>query len=761
MYKVYLEEIHDNILKDLKIALSSEQLKAVVVDAPTVLLSARAGSGKTRVSTIKAYYLIKYKNVKINEIKMLAFNKKAALELKERLSGYGFNDCKIPSTFHSLAFNIVKKKINITKKDILTDEEDREDLNRLKYIENILKEVLNEDNSIKEDIYNLFKDEMKDIEDDLSREEFIDRRKESNKYTLGLEIVKNYGEKYIGDFLFEHELIEPNRFWYKHLKPYKYRRSFYRPAYTLSHKPTESGYVNTVIDYFDIDDREYCKEYNDIQQKRRFWETGYNEKREKNKNKVNFIEMNRLDILEGREKFVELLEERLTKLGIKIRKLTEEEIYNKIEKSHISKLAKMIASFISKSLKKNLTPLDINLKLRKNKHYSESMCSYLKIANKVYATYLEKLKYDKKKDFDLLLKDAKNIVRETQGNILGLQDIKLLIIDEYQDFSPLFYELIEEIRVHNNNLKLFCVGDDWQAINSYAGSDLNFFLSFDKYFPGSVKLNLLTNYRSSKKIIDESNSFMEWTDGKGAIAFNKCVEKEIYLCEENKNIEYVFLEGYDAPYEVLCENDYELEELKKFCKLKSNNFDYLEREKETQILEKIASILMLKETSRKDILILSKTNNISGKLTLIKLRNWINLFISKYKLSHRVRVTTIHKSKGLEADKVIILNVNDRMFPFIHPNSYLDEIFDINEDQIIEEEKRLFYVAMTRAKEQIYFLTDFSQKSSFINNIDCTFFEPYFAYDYENKIIYSKNENQDLETEKTLAELLADDFILE
>jgi len=87
-------------------------------------------------------------------------------------------------------------------------------------------------------------------------------------------------------------------------------------------------------------------------------------------------------------------------------------------------------------------------------------------------------------------------------------NIKYILIDEYQDFSNLFYDLINTIRTKNPSISFFCVGDDWQAINGFAGSDLEFFDNFEKYFPGGRKISLLTNYRSYTRIVECSNLLM-------------------------------------------------------------------------------------------------------------------------------------------------------------------------------------------------------------------------------------------------------------
>ena len=104
-------------------------------------------------------------------------------------------------------------------------------------------------------------------------------------------------------------------------------------------------------------------------------------------------------------------------------------------------------------------------------------------------------------------------IKINNSRSISLNKLKYLMIDEYQDFSLLFSELISSIMKYNKDIKVFCVGDDWQAINAFAGSDLKYFNEFEKYFDGSIQKTLLTNYRSAKNIVQFSNQFME---GKGA-----------------------------------------------------------------------------------------------------------------------------------------------------------------------------------------------------------------------------------------------------
>ena len=153
----------------------------------------------------------------------------------------------------------------------------------------------------------------------------------------------------------------------------------------------------------------------------------------------------------------------------------------------------------------------------------EKTTSFLKMANRVYRRYEEKKKEEGFMDFNDLLKRATFIIDEMKSDIkikefrdekqvseMNLKDIELLLIDEYQDFSTLFYSIIQTIAKYNKDFRLFVVGDDWQAINQFAGADIQYFLDFRKKFENEsvIEKALTMNYRSKKPIVDMGNRLM-------------------------------------------------------------------------------------------------------------------------------------------------------------------------------------------------------------------------------------------------------------
>ncbi len=118
--------------------------------------------------------------------------------------------------------------------------------------------------------------------------------------------------------------------------------------------------------------------------------------------------------------------------------------------------------------------------------------------------------------------NAINLIDDTKGECsielnnhqkIALKSLKWILIDEYQDFSRLFNDLITVIRKHNNNIRIFCVGDDWQAINSFAGSDLDYFEGFLENFEGAGIAPLLMNRRSKSEIVECGNLLMKCKEG--------------------------------------------------------------------------------------------------------------------------------------------------------------------------------------------------------------------------------------------------------
>jgi DNA helicase-4 len=699
--------------------LSEEQKNAIFKNNDNnVLLRARAGSGKTSVIVEKINYLVSNNLCKPSEILILAFNKKASEEIKERMEKiFNANYFVNARTFHSLAHKIVEpQKKNI---DILFSEDAEEVATAEQhiFIQNLLKDL--EDNpNYKKKLLEFFKKEVKEINnigEFKTKKDFINFRKKKKEISLNNEKVKSDGEKIIADFMFEHDInysYEKSWNWKSKLKPELTEiDKSYRPDFSLFINHEKNPDI--VIEHWGIDEYSKIKEtpnnwdktwqeYKEqMQWKREYWKQ-YNI--ENPNKKILFLETSIKDMRNGKDSFIEKLKTIFHNHNISLNKLSDEELFKKIPKERITKFTKMIYQYISKAKKQLKTPQDLKNEIEKFRENSR-VYSFLIIANRLYQLYEEKLQKEIKIDFDDLLNIAKQKILtnpdtfiQEDSFICSLKNLKFILIDEYQDFSLLFFEIINAIRKINNNVKIFAVGDDWQSINGFAGADLEYFLNFTEKIKPSIVKELRNNYRSRNKIIELANRFMEGK-GNGSIAFDQSnygSAFKIFLKENKENV-----------LDEIIEN---LIKLIERYRLENKTMGILSR---TKILGKSK-----KNEGNKEYSFVLKDLKTTLKKEFIKdCKSDDEKKDKKKEFDEKIDIRTLHSSKGLEYDIVVILNVKDRLFPMIHSDSDLYEIFGETRKKIVEEENRLFYVGITRAKEHLYFFTDYRNESLLIEDM--------------------------------------------
>lgn len=323
----------------------------------------------------------------------------------------------------------------------------------------------------------------------------------------------------------------------------------------------------------------------------------------------------------------------------------------------------------------------------------------MEIAQVFYKAYLERLAETNNEDFDGLMQRAIKTVQHGQtifkrkNEWMDLKSLHYIFIGEYQDFSDLFHRLTEAIRAHNPRAFFFCVGDDWQAIKGFAGSDLKFYENFENYFPSSERLYISTNYRSVKTIVEISNALMLGY-GKPASA-NKQSEGQVLLAD-------------------------------------LNDFEPSIREKERHsgvILTPILLRMAAKEISEgRDVVLLSRTNgsplalyanykmpgdNEQGIKGYLK---QLHKFLSKREYNH-ISIDTANKYKGLQKNTVIVLDAVEQRYPLIHPMWFFSRTLGDDISEIISEELRLFYVALIRAIEKLIVITEGGRRSPFLGKL--------------------------------------------
>lgn len=335
---------------------------------------------------------------------------------------------------------------------------------------------------------------------------------------------------------------------------------------------------------------------------------------------------------------------------------------NIINSKELNNLKRTIITFIN-LMKSNGYGKESFDKFFKNKKHK----NLLIIIYSIYTIYETEKESSSLIDFDDMMSVAKKTLL-LKKNILPF---KLIIIDEFQDTSLCRFNLINEI-IKQNDASLCVVGDDYQSIYNFSGCDLNLFLHFKDYYKSAQIYKLEKTYRNSQELI--------WSAGKFIMKNSSQIKKNLI---SDKHLEKPIIISYFKD--------------------------------KTKVLEKV-----IKEIDPdKEILILGRNNfDLKNYLTDYKLleNNYIELKNFK---DRRVRYLTIHSSKGLESEIVILLNVEDNIYGI--PSKQKDEsILSLVKNELpfpYEEERRLFYVALTRTKSYIYLLTPISSPSIFIKEI--------------------------------------------
>ena len=345
--------------------------------------------------------------------------------------------------------------------------------------------------------------------------------------------------------------------------------------------------------------------------------------------------------------------------------------YNYLVKDEFDKerIIKTIKTFIHlfKSSNKNINDFKNILDNIRFKLFKRKDMSVLLLIINIYLLYQNELDKYELLDFDDMINKSLESIRNNGLN----KHWKYIIIDEYQDSSVVKVRLIQEI-VNTCKAKLLVVGDDYQSIYRFTGSNLDVFLDFKDYFPKVITYKIVNTYRNPQELIDIAGKFI--------MKNKRQVRKELI---SNKHISEPLIIYYSSNIK------------KTFKELLIINKEYKE--------------IMVLGRNNKDI-----NYYLDDEITLIGDNYYkYNDLMFKY--------MTIHKSKGLEADVVLIINLSNYVTSI--PCQLKDEkvIRYIKKNKDIypyEEERRLFYVALTRTKTKVYLLSSKYNVSIFVKEIE-------------------------------------------
>ncbi len=652
--------------------LDDQQRTSLIIDEYSNLIIAGAGSGKTLTILGKVKYLIEQKNVKPENILLLSFTKKTVDELNERIKNIGIG--ARATTFHKLGYDTLKKHLETVP--ALTNENTLSNVVK-EYLE---KEIFNNSEALEAYIVyvacymNIPEEHEKynSLGEKLDTEKGVDFQTlkskcepELNKIakakldTIQGEKVKSVEELTIANFLYL------NGIEYEYEKAYPYGNTMYRPDFYIKD-------YDIYLEHFGVDENNRAK-----------WLTPFNEQKyaEEMELKRKTHKTYNTKLLETYSYFnrdhilLDKLREMLKNENVIFKPRDTKSIFTKVtdnDKNFGKEITNLITTFVNLTKSRLLTYNEItDLFSDKNKTGNEYMLErqeiFLKFALPILKKYDNLLKEKTEIDFNDMINQATDIVKENKPEYT----YQHIIIDEYQDISYSRFNLIKQIR-ELSEARLICVGDDWQSIYRFAGSDISLFRNFEKYVGQYEQLFIEQTYRNSQSLIDITSKYIQKNTKQ--ISKNPKSKKEplenpikfVYYSQDNA--EAIFInelqtlkdKNGNKPILVLGRHSFEINE---FIKLTPNSkITYYERTDKLEV------------KGFEDI---------------------------------EIKYITVHKSKGLEADNVILLNLKNHLLGF--PNKMTDDpmlslLLSDDEEYRFAEERRLFYVALTRTKNEVVLL---------------------------------------------------------
>ena len=317
--------------------------------------------------------------------------------------------------------------------------------------------------------------------------------------------------------------------------------------------------------------------------------------------------------------------------------------------------------------------------------------AFLSVVRPIFERYSDELSARKEIDFSDIINKATQLINSNTYK----RRFRYIIVDEFQDISIGRHKLLQAIKSVDNSTRLFCVGDDWQSIYRFTGSDIALFKNFQDYFGIMERSNIETTYRYSSPLLTMSNEF---------ITKNPNQSKKLLRSANDAST------------------------TKYFLKYSTNE----NQDDTSALIETFNHILSEhRAPNRKSVYILGRYSfdikRIKNEQKLLRIDSEKGTVQYAYQYPDGTQCTidatfmTVHKSKGLEADIVIIMNCNagKHGFPAGLADDQVLNLLLSEADQFENgEERRLFYVAMTRAKEAVYFISDTFRKSKFVLELE-------------------------------------------
>jgi DNA helicase-4 len=639
--------------------LTPDQRRAVVVDEDRNLVVAAAGSGKTSVIVAKAGWLLRKKYQDPSELLLLAYAKDAQIEMEERirsrLGGEMTAELTV-KTFHSLGTSIIGE-VEGKRPTLAKVAEDG------KALFDLLKEIVREliaDPMFSNVMVTWFQSYFapyRSTMDFQNQGEYWSYVRENEIRSLKGETVKSYEECEIANFLYLNNV------------PYVYERSYEHETVTKTRRQYQPDFYLTgasiYIEHFALsasgappaffdDPVEYLRS---MEWKRRLHaEHG-----------TVLVETFSHEKAAGR--LTDNLATKLTALGVALSPIPAEEVFSVLEsQGRVDTFTRLVAAFLQHFKGGQFTLAEAMQRATKSADRPRSE-AFVSVFGRIFERYQQWLVERRQIDFHDM------IIRATEHVETGIyrSPFSYILVDEFQDISAGRARLLKALLEQSTTARLFAVGDDWQAIYRFAGSDIAIMREFEDRFGCSERTDLGTTFRCVDRLADTATKFV--------------LQNPTQMLKRVTSVTRA-----DGPCVHVG----------------------LPREKGSDLLREVLAMITAEAEATGN----GATVLLLGRYRHTKPKNFAEL--ARQHANLQIDFRTVHRSKGLEADYVIVAGMCSGKHGFpteIADDPILDIVLAAPEGHPNAEERRLFYVALTRARRRAFLLVEGGEPSSFVREL--------------------------------------------
>jgi len=636
--------------------LTDEQRQAVICLDNRVLLVASAGSCKTSTMVAKAGYALKHGYFAPDRILLLAFNSDAATELRtriqDRLAPLGLPaDKVVAKTFHAFGLDVIGKATG-KRPSLAPWVENGQDIEALLKIVDDLKDL---DPGFRSD-WDLFRivysqDLPKFGQEQENPDSWDNKNNRGGFWTLNNEVVKSRGEVLLANWLF-----------YNGVK-YVYEPQYEHDTADASHRQYQPDFylpgANAYLEHWAVDAR------GEPPSTFLGYKEGMEWKRQLHaQHGTRLLETTMAGLWSG--KAFQYLSNELPKLGITLQPDPDRPVQgrNLIENR---RLARTFRSFLTHAKSNRLTLAELRARHKAGVagEFQIRHDMFLRLFERIWSTWEEKLRSSRCIDFEDMLNIATDCVEGGQYQ----SPYELVMVDEFQDASQARARLVRSL-VSGRDKYLFAVGDDWQSINRFAGADLSVMTDFESTFGKAVTLRLETTFRCPPSLCKLSSAFVQ----KNPRQIPKAVRSPKLDIAHPVRIMTVESEHH----------------IRSAVEMRTS-----------EIAREAASL-----GRRVKVYLLGRYRKDEQDMPRSYDTKWVEL-----------EFITVHSSKGLEADHVILPRVTSETLGFpsrVSDDPVLKLAMPRGDDFEYAEDRRLFYVALTRAKLTATLVTIAHKQSPFV-----------------------------------------------